>query len=442
MSVPSNNDLDNILDSAAEECLPNTSKVDVEDDVDNEPKKVTEIPNEFPKLMIDFINDVTTTFPEYKPIVSKWWGFDSFTNEQVATLFTHCLKVYPPRFTDIIYKNIDMFDANSTTNVDFLPGVSFKYLWSCEDITDQTRDVLWKYLQTITLCVVGSVDTENMDNGMKEVLDKLDENSFKDSLCDTINDIQKVFSSAMNGDDEENNDSSETSTPGISADDFQEKLNGILGGKIGALAEDILNDTLQNINQDDFADAQSAEDVLKKLCEKPGSLIEMAQNVSSKLKQKMDSGEYDQQELFSEMSSVLQNVNDMPGMDMMKNMMSGIARSTNSEGDADMPDIGNLSNMMEMMMGGLKKGQRVDKNAVDRQIKRKNQITEMKQRIERKKAKEATLMMEQLQQAAMAPPVPALTDDQLVELFEDDKKDTDVEAKKTSSKKKKQKNKK
>jgi len=259
MSVPSNNDLDNILDSAAEECLPNTSKVEVEDDVDNEPKKVTEIPNEFPKLMIDFINDVTTTFPEYKPIVSKWWGFDSFTNEQVATLFTHCLKVYPPRFTDIIYKNIDMFDANSTTNVDFLPGVSFKYLWSCEDITDQTRDVLWKYLQTITLCVVGSVDTENMDNGMKEVLDKLDENSFKDSLCDTINDIQKVFSTAMNGDDEENNDSSETSTPGISADDFQEKLNGILGGKIGALAEDILNNQevllkwrkmyLQNLNK-------------------------------------------------------------------------------------------------------------------------------------------------------------------------------------------------
>jgi hypothetical protein len=122
--------------------------------------------------------------------------------------------------------------------------------------------------------------------------------------------------------------------------------------------------------------------------------------------------------------------------------MSGIARSTNSEGDADMPDIGNLSNMMEMMMGGLKKGQRVDKNAVDRQIKRKNQITEMKQRIERKKAQEATLMMEQLQKATMAPQVPALTDDQLVELFEDDKKDTGVEAKKTSSKKKKQKNKK
>ena len=61
MSIPSNNDLDNILDSAAEECLPNTNKVEVEveDDVYDKSKKVTEIPNEFPKLMIDFINDVT-----------------------------------------------------------------------------------------------------------------------------------------------------------------------------------------------------------------------------------------------------------------------------------------------------------------------------------------------------------------------------------------------
>lgn len=436
-----NNELDNILDSVADECLNKTDNVVIEDD---EPeKKAMIVPNEFAMLIIDFINDITTTFPEYKPIVSKWWGFDSFTNEQVVMLFSHCLKVYPPRFTDIIYKNIDMFDANSTINVDFLPGISFKYLWSCKDLTDQTREVIWKYLQTITLCVVGSVDTENMDIGMKEVLDKLDENNFKESLCDTINDIQNIFSKSMKN-DEQNNDN-ESSVPGISADDFQEKLNGILGGKIGALAEDILQDTLQNINQDDFADVQSAEDVLKKLCEKPGSLIQMAQNVSSKLKEKMDSGEYNQQELFSEMSSVLQNVNDMPGMEMIKNLMTGVSRSSNrdnNDNDNEMPDLGNISNMMEMIMGGLKKGQRLDTNAIDRQNKRKNQITEMKKRIERKKLQDAALLSEKLRQATMVSLKPTMTDEQIVNLFEGDKKDTDGQANKTNSKKKKQKNKK
>ena len=93
--------------------------------------------------MCDFINDVNTTFPEYKPLIAKWWGFESFTNEQVNNLFKHCFKVYPARFTDIIYKNNDIFKDDSDANVDFLPGISFKYLWNCNDISDHTRTTLW-----------------------------------------------------------------------------------------------------------------------------------------------------------------------------------------------------------------------------------------------------------------------------------------------------------
>ena len=46
--------------------------------------------------------------------------------------------------------------------------------------------------------VVGSVDTENMDNGMKEVLDKLDENSFMTVYVIQLM-IFKRFLVAMNG---------------------------------------------------------------------------------------------------------------------------------------------------------------------------------------------------------------------------------------------------
>jgi hypothetical protein len=430
--------LDDILDSALEEQFVNDPVVDDCDDVsdtEENDKKVIEIPKDFAKLISDFINDVATTFPEYKPIIQKWWGFDSYTGAQLASLFSHCMKVYPARFTDIIYQKEDIFDANSNDNVDFLPGISFKYLWSCNDITHATREVIWKYLQTITICVVGSIDSNNMDKTMKEVFDKLDEDTFKDNLCETIDQIQGIFKKA-----EDTQDDADT-TPNISADTFQENLDNLIGGKIGTLAEEIMKETVENLNQDDFAGAETPSDILKKLFENPGSLISMAQGVTQKLQTKIDSGEYNQEELFNEASDVLKNVKNMPGGEMMQNMMSNLARSQTGgreDGEDGMPDLGDLMATM-LNGGGLKKGQRIDTNALNRQVKRKNQITEMKKRAEQRRAQQAAAMMAQQLAEASAPAVPQLTDDEIVAMIEGDGNQQEV---KTSSKKKKSKNKK
>ena len=441
-------DLNNILESVLEEQFSNTVVEDCSDssDVEVDDKKVVEIPKDFANLISDFINDVSTTFPEYKPIIEKWWNFESYTGEQLASLFSHCMKVYPPRFTDIIYQKEEIFDPTSSENVDFLPGVSFKYLWSCNDITDSTRDVIWKYLQTITICVVGSIDTDNMDKTMKEVFDKLDEDTFKDNLCETIDQIQGIFQKAT--DDVNEDEDSSDNTPNISADAFQENLNNLVGGKIGSLAEEIMKETVENLNEEDFAGAETPSDILKKLFENPGSLISMAQGVTQKLQTKIDSGEYNQEELFNEASEVLKNVKNMPGGEMMQNMMSTMARGQ-AEGDGndddDSPDLANL--MATMLNGeGLKKGQRINKNAINQQIKRKNQITEMKKRAEQRRAQKAAEMIAQQIAEASPPPAPLLTDEELIAMMEDDGNQKDAEASgssgKTSSKKKKSKNKK
>ena len=59
------------------------------------------IPEEFQKIIKDFIGDVLTTFPEYEPIVMKWWAKDfsllSETEQSVKMnyIFSHCLQVFP-----------------------------------------------------------------------------------------------------------------------------------------------------------------------------------------------------------------------------------------------------------------------------------------------------------------------------------------------------------
>ena len=60
-----------------------------------------------------------------------------------------------------------------------------------------------------------------MDKTMKEVFDKLDEDTFKDNLCETIDQIQGIFQKAT--DDVNEDEDGSDNTPNISADAFQEK---------------------------------------------------------------------------------------------------------------------------------------------------------------------------------------------------------------------------
>ena len=147
-STESDIHLDNLLEEAMEEVYDVTGDQKVsseEDQVENaeleELDESTEtgkgynvqtsivIPVEFSKIAVDFIQDITTTFPEYEAIVKKWWGMEDYTTRQTLDLFNYCYRIYPPRFTDIIYQNNEIFSLDSDINVDFLPGLSFKLLF-------------------------------------------------------------------------------------------------------------------------------------------------------------------------------------------------------------------------------------------------------------------------------------------------------------------------
>ena len=47
---------------------------------------VAEIPEEFKKVIGDFISDISNTFPEYLPIINRWWKTkeDTLTEEEMV----------------------------------------------------------------------------------------------------------------------------------------------------------------------------------------------------------------------------------------------------------------------------------------------------------------------------------------------------------------------
>ena len=83
-------------------------------------KKQKQIPDEFKKVIFEFIADISNTFPEYKSTLGLFLDSnginisnaesESDTQKVVAILYDYCSKVYPERFFDILYKNEKLFN--------------------------------------------------------------------------------------------------------------------------------------------------------------------------------------------------------------------------------------------------------------------------------------------------------------------------------------------
>ena len=113
---------------------------------------------DFGKLIRDMVVDLTNTFLSFDNLdgdlkAIKEQPTDSVdVQASVGRVREYRQGVLPPHFFDVLYQNADIFNAESEANTTFLPGIDFKVLWA-ENISDQTRETIWKYLQLATLSV-------------------------------------------------------------------------------------------------------------------------------------------------------------------------------------------------------------------------------------------------------------------------------------------------
>ncbi len=330
------------------------------------------IPEEFKKVIGDFIGDVSNTFPEYLPIINRWWKTkeDILTEEEIVAdrkqkidaIFSHCIHVFPERFFDILYQNVEIFKEDSVVNTEFLPGISFKYLWNC-DISDKTKETIWKYLQLILLSIIGSVKDQSAFGDTAKLFESINEDEFKDKLQETLEKMQNLFekSETTEGEKTENNGTGEgMNMP--SADEIHSHINGMLGGKLGDLAREIAEETAGNLNID-MDNVTDVKGVFQNLFKNPGKLMSLVKNVGDKLDTKIKSGEINQSELMAEASEIMNKMKDMPGMGDIQSMLG------------------------KMGMGGMGKNVRVDTNAMKMQMDKYNKMEQMKERIRRKAEK-------------------------------------------------------
>ena len=393
-----------------------------------------QFPVELIKILKDFIGDVLTTFPEYK---------DSFTDEELEFVMDnpnqskmykaveYFKQVYPERFFDILYENQEMF-LDSDKNTKFFKNIDFADIWK-ENISDNTRNIIWKYLQLVLFSLSNNIDgVENFGDTAK-LFEAIDEDELKTKLEDVISSMGNIFDLSgvsnlpdygnfkefmtnmfdsenidlsnnvnnndvnsfemfMNGlnknveeifQDLSNNGVDTSSAENIenlfshfmrenrgevpsfdensvpNPDDLQDHLNGLMGGKIGQLAQEIANETASELDID-TENVNDIGDVFSKLFKNPGKLTNMIKKVSTKLDEKLKSGEIKQSELMKEANEIMGKLGNAPGMKDMKNMFSKM-------GMGGMPGMGgrkakmNMGLFKSMMQSNMKKSAQKEK---------------------------------------------------------------------------------
>jgi len=297
----------------------------------SEPKKINDVPEEFQKVLKDFYKDILLVFPEMKYKLEDTTIDFLQGKHNGKEIFDHCLRVYPERFFDILYQNKDIF-TNTDINTNFLPNIDFKNLWK-EEISDNTRKTIWKYLQLILFSVSSSIKDGKDFGDTGKLFEAIDQDEMKKKLEETMKEMSDMFNETMDGEDRENfMNQDDLPNP----EDLQNHLSGLMDGKLGRLAQEIANETAEGMDID-MEDDANVGDVFQKLLKNPTKLMDLVKSIGSKLDNKLKSGEIKESELMQEAADLMEKMKSMPGMKNMNKIFSkmGIPMGKNQKVSAN-----------------------------------------------------------------------------------------------------------
>jgi hypothetical protein len=412
------------------------------------------IPDEFIKVVKDFIEDLKVTFPEYNSLINKWWKtidyynyieneeerikeYELFANKSASVLFDFCQKKIPPRFFDILYQNEDIFKSDSDVDTEFLPNIHFKNLWQC-DITDKTRETIWKYLQLITFSIIGTIHNKDAFGDTANLFEAINEEDFKSKLEETLSHINNFFDfdekddnsglrEDLGGDDGSglgSNSSDNEKTPKFNKDDLpniekiQEHINGMMDGKLGKIKKEISEETASSLNMD-FENTTDMKDLFNNLIKNPTKLMGLVKTIGSKLDSKLKSGDIKESELMSEAGDIMNKMKNMPGMNNIQSILS------------------------KMGLSGL--GGKVNTSAMESQLNSRMKLAKTKERIRAKaEANQKAKLEEQMKnvknvEESLKQTTNKISEEELLKLFSSGEKPERTPRKDTDGKKKKKK---
>ena len=338
---------------------------------------------EFKKIISDFVADIATVFPEHSEACAAVYNTDT------AEVFKHCKRTYAPQFFNILYRNDTVLFAEP---IELLPGLNFKALWETPDVSDATKEAVWKYLQLVMFSVVSDLSDTSTFGDAAKLFEAIDESVLKSKLEEVMEQMQDMFKDEEGGGTKEAGHAAESAgpndadssaangsfplPPGMDPNSMHEHLSGLLGGKIGNLAKEIAEETAAelNLNPDDEASAQS---VFQNLFKNPGKLMGIVKSVGQKLDAKLKSGEIKESEIMQEASELMNKMKKMPGVNNVADLLKKMG------GMGGMGDMGDIAKMAASMgLGG--KGAKFNMGAMQSHLNQNMKSAQTRERMQQK----------------------------------------------------------
>lgn len=322
------------------------------------------VTHEFVKLVSDFTIDLFRVFPEYEEYAKN----DKFHNgyiecmryqsigdasatfhEDIETLYTEISTNFPKQFFNILYRNEEVF----AEGLALLPSVDLHYIWK-QEISDQTRDVVWNYLYLFLFTTLENCKDATSFGETADLFKAIDGDTLKQKLEETIQTMQQNMRDSS-GVDISSGDFKAEDMPDV--EELQGHVENMMKGKIGKLAQEIAEETAQELDID-FEQVTDMNDIFKKLFQNPQKLMSMMKNVGGKLDQKMKNGEFKESELMEEAQKMMEQMKGMPGMKDLTKMM----------GKGGFPDLGkmggaNLNAMQSHLRDNIRKTKQKERMA-------------------------------------------------------------------------------
>ena len=252
------------------------------------------------------INDIMEVYPEEKGSIYE--KYESVMILDVLDL-DECSLL--KNFMENIGKNSTKITNKDIVVIqdDLIEGVPLNKIWQ-SDISDKTKNDIWKYLQTfciININLNSSKELKDLLSGETTEIDKENRKDLKDlkrikklkESIDTINTINKTNNPELEG------------------------MNDIFSNTgIGALAKEIaegLNfEEMLGSNPDLDGGEQSMESIMQNMMN-PGNFMNLFQNINSKVQEKISKGDIDENMLTGEAQNLYGNFQNNP---MFQNMMN------------------------------------------------------------------------------------------------------------------------
>lgn len=250
-----------------------------------------------------FLKELLTIFPEHKELLEKNYS-EVLENENLSSdkYVKEYMLVVSPYHTDISQKNNKLFLGD--TELKFLKDLDFRELWT-KDLSETTRENVWKYLQT--LYVLGRnivTNDEDVNKMIKELNTENKDNleSHQNEMMDMINNMSKIT------DDNRKNDS------GVD--------NLFNNGIISDIAKELTNEL--DLDKMDMGNPKNMNEAFSNIMGGGGgnNFFNLISKVGEKIQSKVEKGQINQTDLINEaqkMMGGLQNPQQMANA-MKKNM--------------------------------------------------------------------------------------------------------------------------